>query len=258
MLVSGPSTPPWTCGSDVPHGYRFLCEDKYWSDVHTVTNFIVFYYLMDIRLSLLFMFFWESLEALIMISGGGNSEMDEKLGDSLVGDVVVGICAIFIGYLLSKYSGYRFSRVPPTIKRYWPFLIKYLFQIAVIAAPTGVLYIVPNYIGGGIISIAYIVFIVWVPGFFLVFAYWNRLDPMWITQERMVEKGKKIIVITNVAKQVKKKQYYRYHRNIALALFVWLLLFVYRWSAVFIMVMLYDLVLFVVLLSLIVRSGIKI
>jgi hypothetical protein len=257
-LTADPSIPPWTCSDDVLTNFRFVCENKYWSDVHSVTNFLAFYYFMDIRLSLLLMFFWESFEALLTISIGARDVMiNETIGDSLVGDVSIGLAAIFIGYLYSKLTRFRYSKIPPHLAGNELTLLKYLFQFVILAAPTGVMDAVPTYFGNGFISITYIVFIIWIPSFYALFAYWNKDDPEWGGMDDKNDKGDLKPQIIRSFK-LRPEYYYTYHRNTTIFLFIWLALFIFRWSSVFIMVGIYDVAIITTLIVLLKTRNVKI
>lgn len=240
-LLANPSTPPVPCfpNAVLYPSLSFLCENKYWPVIHSTMPFILYSYFQNAMVVALLMYAWESFEAIfeVFFNGVVIDQGTETLGDSVIGDIVMGLFGISIGYLTRLIFRYNHAKVPPMFEEHADLWFKYIFQIVVLAAPTGVLYQFSNYFAGGLISIMYLVLVVYVPTLFGLFAIWNRNDITWKTTTKIHPNTQ---IQTSRSTHPRPEKFKWYHISISIGLLIYYCLFIYRWWSVFYMALVYN------------------
>jgi len=185
-LYADPSLPPWDLktGSTLPlYVQEWLFEDTYWPVIHFTNGFIVQYFVGNWYVSLLLLYLYETIEAIIYNASGDLLGADpESLGGSLISDILIGFSGILIFNLYSSVMfNYKYHRVPyrfEPFEKHWFAIVCYLL---VFFGGT-LFYWLPeeSYFGdGGRYSWGFIVWNVYVPFAFIFIAYLNRKMPMW-------------------------------------------------------------------------------
>jgi hypothetical protein len=235
MLQFLPSIPPLSCDATIPDRWSsWLCENRYWAVSHSSFPFLVYLYLLDWKWVLLLMYLFETLEAAISVIGGGGplSGQAESLGDSLIGDIVMGSMGIIVGVLSTKVLKWRYAKIPDAILGYESLWLKYLFQLGVFSVPTAFIFLfdlygIPQYFSDGTMSIIFLGWVVWTPSFFALFAWWNSEDYQWTAGGLNSEKPP-------------RGRYKRTHMWLTFGLFFYLAAFIYRWAPVWVMAIIYG------------------
>lgn len=185
-LYADPSLPPWDLKTDstLPlYVQEWLFEDTYWPVIHFTNGFIVQYFVGNWYGSLLLLYLYETIEAIIYNASGDLLGADpESLGGSLISDILIGFSGVLIFNLLSSVMfNYKYHRVPyrfEPFEKHWFAIVCYLL---VFFGGT-LFYWLPeeSYFGdGGRYSWGFIVWNIYVPFVFIFIAYLNRKMPMW-------------------------------------------------------------------------------
>lgn len=256
VLQADPSLPPLLCSSTIdPAISSWLCENSYWPIVHTIYPMILYSYLYDVKTTVMLFYVWESIEAVFEVFAR-TIVLDvgtESLGDSLLSDVAMGLSGIFIYWLASLYGNNEYRKCPPLFSGFEVLWLKYVFQFIVLALPTGFLQSFHTYFAGGLISITYIIMMVYVPVMYGVFMYWNRNDPLWYRDN---DKSSKRLVRFNYKRTgIGEVSYEGFNLLFCFAILLYFCLYIYRWASVFIMAVVYNTMIIVCLaISLALRS----
>jgi len=247
-----PSPPPTGCfPDDNPALTPWLCEDKYWPAVHTVFPFLVYTYFHDALITAILMYAWESIEA-FAVCFANSIVLDkgtENIGDSLLSDITMGLMGISIGVLAVRLGDFNYGKVPPVFDGYEAFWFKYLFQILALGLPTLFLYQYASYFANGLVSIAFLAMMVYIPLAYGLFMYWNRRDTVWYTVTQSSTTHRHGI-------RAKLDSYNKFHTGVGIAIFVYFGFFIYRWASVFYMAFFFNIAIIVTLGSLYMFKGV--
>lgn len=181
MSSSIPSIPPWDIcapGTDIsPAVSEWLCENYYWPVIHCMSAFILQYYIRKWWKTLLILYMYETLEAIIQVSSGSLlGEVPEGVGGALISDVINGIIGITMQTLLAYILNFNYSRTPKTFvdfKLQWLYL---LIQLILFASSTLIYWLPDSYFDDGVLSWGYMILNVVFPLLFYLFSIWNRYE----------------------------------------------------------------------------------
>jgi hypothetical protein len=250
VLTAGPFLPPLSvCTTQDPAIAKWLCEDSQWPAIHTFFNFLSYLYFKDFKLCFLAAYVFESLEAIIETFAHSSilAANIEVLGDSLFSDIIMAAFGIMIGYLWTRIFAYPYRLlVPAWYGIEWKWLL-YVGQILFMAGATLLYLYLPEYISG-IVSITYLTFIVWFPGLYLVYAWWNRKHQHWKMTHVASETPGVVQITYKPVSKIKTKEYWRFHAWTAVLIFLYLASFTYRYTHVFLMALFHNTIVFIALL----------
>jgi hypothetical protein len=189
-----PSEPFWVFPHIPDRFSGWIYEDTHWSVPHVIIPFTIFLYWRSPLAVLSLVFLWEMVESILVLSTGGylifiNEDVVELIGDSMIGDVVMGMLGILMAYLFVKAIGaYNLEMDPFTSPR--PGLenvnnqVRFIIQIILFAWPN-ILFKV--YMFDGIISVGYLIFVINYPIVVLISKKWNMRNGVGIFWERKIE-----------------------------------------------------------------------
>lgn len=262
-FLSQQPSEPWIVFPSIPNRFsEWLYEDTHWSVPHVIMPFLVYIYWRNVWGVLSLVFLWEVVESILVMAFNGyiifvGENVVELIGDSMIGDVSMGILGIIMSYWFLRAFKYYTVEITPsthsfTDKMLLKTYLKCIFQLFWIGLPN---IIFKLYTPSGLISIGYLVFII--NGFIAirVSKTWNTIDGksiFWTRESHgnVISKGKTLISesVTYTRKKFKYSYYCEFYYYISYFYLIFTSSLLFRYTHVFIMTTIHSILAIIILI----------
>lgn len=233
---------------EVTGAWEFVCELHYWPVVHFITPFLLYTYFRSVMLNIVMIFVFEYFEALLVTAFGNyyifladdtlGGLAGESVGDSLLSDGTMGLLGTFTAVgcvLLFRLP----NNTPPRWKGYWKKWLKYLGQLLLLVLPQMAIQL---YFASGLFSYGYTIMTFTIPGFIILFYYWNRKDPKYVSQtdHSPPDSNSKVKKVTSYSLTMNEGYGFMGAFSLAAVVFMFLASFTWRYGSVFFMTLIHG------------------
>lgn len=252
MFFKDPGPPIWDfkTGSDLGFGItEWLYEDTYWPIIHFIDGFIVQYYVGNWKLSLLLMYLYETIEAIITVSTGDLMGADpESLGGSLISDIAIGFSGAIMLNMLAYIMGWKYHRIPHSLIGFDSQWRRIIVQLILFFGGTLAYWLPKSYFGSRRqYSWGFMIWNLYVPIIFLLIAWWNTNVLPWLKTKYMInipyfdyqqgkQKERGEIIYRSVQTGYNKRDYWNFHITAATFICLYALMMEIRVTHVFLQV----------------------